>query len=140
MRILLIDDDTRRMTKYVNELVDNGYEVVFEDNVDSGLATLLSKGNFDLVVLDISMPPGSEFKFEDTVGGTRTGLALYDTIRAERPNLPIVVLTNVPDSRLAEHFAKDGDRLCGFVRKPEVLPRQFATFVGQFLTRKDSDA
>jgi CheY-like chemotaxis protein len=139
VKLLFIDDDRRRMTKYVDELIENGYEVVFEDNVDLALATLRSHKDVDLVVLDISMPPGAEYKFEDTVGGTRTGLALYDTIRTERPELRIVALTNVPDPRVAEHFARDNASLWRLVRKPDVLPRQFAEFVGQFLTGKGGE-
>jgi CheY-like chemotaxis protein len=139
MRVLFIDDDRRRMNKYVRELADNKYEVIFEDNVDDALNTLRSQKDLDLVIIDISMPPGAEYKFEDTVGGTRTGLALYDTIRAERPELRIVALTNVPDPRVAEHFARDNASLWRLVRKPDVLPRQFAEFVGQFLTGKDGE-
>lgn len=139
MKILFIDDDRRRMRNYVDELVDNGFHVVFEDNVDHALTTFRAQSDFDLVVLDISMNPGKEYKFEDTVGGTRTGLALYDTIRAERPDLRIVALTNVPNPRVAEHFARDSDRLWRLVRKPDVLPRQFASLVGEFVASKDAE-
>lgn len=139
MRVLFIDDDRRRMNKYVRELAENGHDVIFEDNVDDALNTLRSQKDLDLAIIDISMPPGTEYKFEDTVGGTRTGLALYDTIRAERPELRIVALTNVPDPRVAEHFARDDAALWRLVRKPDVLPRQFAEFVGRFLAGKDGE-
>jgi CheY-like chemotaxis protein len=137
MKLLFIDDDRRRMAKYVAELEDNEYEVIFEDKVDSALSTLRSQPDLDLVVLDISIPPGDEYRREDTVGGTRTGLALYDTIRTERPGLRIVALTNVADQRVAEYFARDP--LCQLVRKPDALPRQFVEFVGRFLTGKDGE-
>lgn len=142
MRIMFIDDDRRRMQVHVRELVDRGHEVTFEDNVDSALEMLRdpTKG-VDLVVLDISMPPGKAFAFEDTVGGSRTGLTLYDTIRSLQPALKIVALTNVPDRRVAEHFANQDARLCRFVRKPEALPFQFADYVEEFLSGKnDADA
>jgi len=139
MKILFIDDDRRRMKHYVDELVRSGNDVIFEDNVDGALATFRSQNDFDLVVLDISMDPGREYRFEDTGGGTRTGLPLYDTIRTERPELKIVVLTNVPTLRLASHFERDSDGLWRLVHKPDVLPRQFASFVGEFLTGKDGE-
>lgn len=139
MRILFIDDDRRRMKLYVDELVRNGHEVVFEETVDRALATFRSRDDFDVVVLDISMDPGNEYRFEDTGGGTRTGLPLYDTIRKERPELKIVVLTNVPTLRLASHFEKDSDRLWRLVHKPDVLPRQFTSFIGEFLTGKNGE-
>ena len=139
MKILFIDDDRRRMRLYVSELERSGHEVVFEDNVDAALATFRFRDDFDLVVLDISMDAGTAYRFEDTGGGTRTGLPLYDTIRAERPELRIVVLTNVPTLRIAAHFERDNDRLWRLVHKPDVLPRQFADLVGEFLTGKDGE-
>jgi CheY-like chemotaxis protein len=139
MRILFVDDDQRRMDKYVLVLEARGHEVVFADNVDSALAMIRSKEDFDLAVVDISMPPGDEYRFEDTVGGTRTGLALYDTIRAERPKLPVVMLTNVPDPRVVTHFARDSERLWRLVRKPDALPVQFAALIEKFLTAEDPD-
>jgi len=139
MKILFIDDDRRRMRHYVDELVRNNHEVVFEDNVDDALATLRSRDDFDMVVLDISMDAGTEYRFEETVGGTRTGLPLYDTIRSERPELRIVALTNVPTLRIAPHFKRDSNRLWRLVFKPEVLPHDFADLVSRFLTGKDGE-
>lgn len=135
MRIMFIDDDERRMQIYVAELVDNGHEVIFRDDIDLALATLRDPAeHFDLVVLDISMPPGTEYNYEDTIGGSRAGIPLYDTIRSERPGLKIVAFTNVSDPRLAEHFAKEDQRLCLFLRKPDNLPIQFAKKIENFLS------
>lgn len=139
MKILFIDDDRRRMRLYVDELVRSGHEVTFEDNIDQALATFRSRDDIDLVVLDISMDAGTEYRFEETGGGTRTGLRLYDTIRAERPELRIVVLTNVPTLRIAAHFEQDSHRLWRLVHKPDVLPRQFVSLVGDFSTGKDGE-
>ncbi len=140
MRIIFIDDEQRRMQPYVLELEDGEHEVVFRDDVDSALATLRNpEESFELVVLDISMPPGNEFKFEDTVGGTRTGLALYDTLRRMQPDLKIVILTNVSDPRIAEHYKGEDHRLCRFVRKPAMLPFQFAKLIEEFLNEDSED-
>ena len=123
------------MRVYVQELEDNGHEVLFEDNVDSALAILEDLGNhFDLLVLDISMPPGETFEFENTRGGARTGLALYDKIRSFRPDLKIVALTNVAEPRVVERLTGEDPRRCQFLRKPETLPFQFAERVATFLS------
>src|SRR5947199_5861280 len=104
MKIMFIDDERRRMQVVVDELQDAGHTVVFTDNVDAALAVLRNPAeHFDLVILDISMPSGKEYKFEDTDGGSRTGMALYSTIRELRPGLKIVVFTNVSDSHVREH-------------------------------------
>ncbi|MBC8031915.1 MAG: response regulator [Pyrinomonadaceae bacterium] len=136
MRIMFVDDERRRMRLYVEELQDNGHEVLFEDNVDSALAVIEDPTrHFDLLVLDISMPPGETFEFEDTRGGARTGLALYDKIRGLRPDLKIVALTSVAERRVVEQLTRENPRLCLFLRKPENLPFLFAQKVETFLSR-----
>jgi CheY-like chemotaxis protein len=135
MRILFIDDERQRMEPYVWELEDCNHEVVFQDNVDTALETLHDPNeSFDMVVLDISMPPGTEYNFEETVGGIRTGILLYAKIRSLRPDLKVVALTNVPYQRLAKHFEGEDTRLYRFVRKQEKLPIEFAKLVGEFLS------
>ncbi|MFY9622582.1 MAG: response regulator [Pyrinomonadaceae bacterium] len=137
---MFIDDERRRMKLYVEELESNGHEVLFRDNVDSALETLNDLAeHFDLIVLDISMPPGKAFAFEDTIGGSRTGLALYATIRSLQPDLPIVALTNVADRRVADRLQGEDARLCRLVRKPETLPFQFAELVEEFSSSVATD-
>ena len=134
MRIMFIDDEGRRMRVYVEELEDAGHEIVFQNRVDSALSILReSTEQFDLVVLDISIPSGAEYRFEDTDGGSRTGIALYDTIRSLRPDLKILVFTNVSDPRVAKRFAKENAKLCRFARKPDELPFQFVKMVEEFV-------
>src|SRR5882762_3523780 len=117
MRIMFIDDERRRMRVYIEELQDAKHEVLLQDNVDEALEILRKATEcFDLIVLDVSMPSGKEYKFEDTNGGSRTGLVLYDTIRHLQPDLKIIVFTNVSDRGVAERFRKEDARLCRFVR------------------------
>jgi CheY-like chemotaxis protein len=133
MRIMFIDDEARRMRVYVEELTEAGHEVIFRDSVDSALETLRDESErFDLAVVDISMPTGAEYRFEDTDGGSRTGLALYDTIRREWPALKVLVFTNVYDPRLAERFAREDPKVCMFARKPDILPFQLLELVEEF--------
>jgi CheY-like chemotaxis protein len=135
---MFIDDDPRRMGLYVEELREAGYEVVFHADVDTALTALEDAGEkVDLVVLDISMPPGNAFRFEDTVGGSRTGLPLYDKIRSFRPDVKVVAFTNVPDRRLAEHFSKEDLTVCRFIRKLDTLPSQFKELVDGFMSGTD---
>jgi len=135
MRIMFIDDEPRRMKPYVNELEEAGHEVLFRDDIDSALKTLREPSEqFDLVVVDISVPAGLEYRYEDTDNGSRTGIALYDTIRRERPGQKVMVFTNVPDSRLAEQFAKEDGRICLFARKPDILPFQLVEMVEEFVS------
>jgi CheY-like chemotaxis protein len=139
MKIMFIDDEPRRMRVVVEELEEAGHEVLFQDNVDPALAILRDPSqSFDLVIIDISMPSGEEYKFEDTDGGSRTGISLYETIRGLRPDLKIVVFTNVSDRRVAERFTDKDDPLCRFVRKPDILPFQFVELVNEFVNGTNS--
>lgn len=139
MRIMFIDDERRRQQLYVEELELAGHEVVFQENVDPALEMLKDSSNkFDLVVLDISMPPGTSFEFEDTLGGSQTGLPFYDSIRRLRPDQKIVALTNVLDARVSGHLGREDQRLCRLVRKPDMSPFQFAQFVDEFVAGKVS--
>lgn len=134
MRIMLIDDERRRQKILVEELEDAHHEVVFKDNVDSALKILRHPSErFDVVVLDISMPSGGEYRFEDTDGGSRTGLVLYDTIRSELPNQKIVVFTNVSDQSVAERFGNEDAHLCRFVKKIDILPLHFVELIEEFV-------
>lgn len=135
MRILFIDDERQRMEPYVWGLEDDHHEVVFQDKVDSALETLHDPNErFDMAVLDISMPPGTEYEFEETVGGIRTGILLYAKIRSLWPDLKVVALTNVPYERLAKHFEGEDTRLYRFVNKQDKLPIEFAKLVNEFFS------
>jgi len=109
-RILIVDDDLtpdqdkpngNYMWYYTRALRDSGYKVVEVVGPDSAKEVLSSEGeSFDLVILDIMMPPGKAYEKADTLNGLRTGILLAKTIQSEYPNLPVLVLTNVqnPDT------------------------------------------
>jgi CheY-like chemotaxis protein len=121
------------MIPMIEELQGEGHEVVFEANVDEALALLTDRTQmFDLVVLDISIPPGRSFQSGHTDGGSRTGLLFYEELRHLRPTLKVVVFTNVADRQVAEYFAAKDQTFCRFIRKPEVLPFQFVTKIEDF--------
>ncbi|MCB9990851.1 MAG: response regulator [Rhodospirillales bacterium] len=55
MKILLVDDDEFVRTLLLDQLTDEGYDVVAENNVDDALV-LLSRDSYDLLITDIVMP------------------------------------------------------------------------------------
>lgn len=104
-RILFIDDELcpgqqqpsgNYMWYYTVALKDADYDVVEVLGPDDALAELANKDqHFDLVILDIMMPPGNAYKDDDTRNGLRTGVLLARRIENDWPKLPILVLTNV---------------------------------------------
>src|SRR3954452_18641448 len=103
-RVLLIDDDfsdepgspCRYMWYYVQALRDCGYEVTPVTSTDHALEHL-TKHSFDLVLLDVMMPPGKNLVDAGTAGGVRTGVVLADRLAQAHPHTPVVILTNAND-------------------------------------------
>lgn len=104
-KIMLVDDelspkkngpDGSYMWYYTEAMRDSGFEVTQVVGPDSALQKLSSKSSkFDLIIVDIMMPPGEAYENENTLDGLRTGIFLAKTIQEKYPELPILVLTNV---------------------------------------------
>jgi DNA-binding NarL/FixJ family response regulator len=131
--ILMIDDEPRGISSYKEELVLSGYRVVHERKVDDALRVLAREdAGLELVILDIMMPTGEQFRDDEAVQmGLRTGVRLYETIRAKAPALPVIILTNVSDPRTVERFSQE--RGCLFLQKTDCLPYELAEAVGKML-------
>ena len=102
LRVLLIDDqpDIRRL--YGNALRDRGFQVISCDGVDLGMAKAYESGeSLSGIVLDMMMPPGERYRFQDSQLGTRTGELAFAELRTQLPHVHIAILTNViPDELL----------------------------------------
>jgi CheY-like chemotaxis protein len=135
----LIDDEKREMDSYVMELElsEYQYEVSFQKEVDAALEFVQENlKRIDLLILDIMMPPGSAFKDVDTKMGLRTGIHFYETIRETAPDLPVMILTNVSDERVADRFRRENK--CWFLRKEDYLPFELAEEVKHVLARSQN--
>lgn len=130
--ILMIDDEPRQMDSYHRELEFCGYAVEYCANVDEALRVLAAQGaQVELLILDIMMPPGAAFKDADTQQGLRTGERFFEQVRAERPDLPVMILTNVSRARLEKRFKRE--RACRLLQKEEYLPFELAEEVEKMI-------
>lgn len=124
IRILFIDDEPYFMRAHIDTLKDEGYLVDEAEDGDEALRRL-EASDYDLVILDIIMPPGS---LEDTNNGMRTGLRIHKAIRRElRLGVPIIFLTVIENrevhrriKRMEQEF---GDPRSPILVKP-VLPSE----------------
>jgi CheY-like chemotaxis protein len=101
--LLLIDDELTPgqdkpsgsyMWYYSEALREEGFQITEAADVDEALRELATDGlRFDLIVLDVMMPPGKAFAGANTQDGLRTGILLADQIREYCPATPVVVLT-----------------------------------------------
>ena len=97
IRILVADDHTV-VREGVKQILASQSDVIVEDEAENGKETLEKalSGNFDLVLLDISMPG-------------RGGLEVLEDILKARPKLPVLILSSILKSSMP--FGRSGPAL-----------------------------
>jgi phosphoserine phosphatase RsbU/P len=92
LRILLVEDnpgDARLIREHLADVASTAYHLTHAQDLTNGLATLTTAPTtFDAVLLDLSLPDGE-------------GLGNILRLRAEAPQVPVVVLTGLDDEDLA---------------------------------------
>jgi CheY-like chemotaxis protein len=82
-------------------------QVVGFTDLDAAVARLKQE-EFDVVLLDISMPPTDTMNYDEVEYGRLTGIAVARTFKESRPNTPIVALTVVSDPALQRRILDAG--------------------------------
>lgn len=132
--ILFVDDEPRYAASYVEELQMTGYDVKYATNVDEALSVFTRVlGSIELLILDIMMPPGHNFKDVETVLGTRTGLFFFERVRLRKPDLAVVILTNSSDVEVSRFFKRQSH--CWFLRKQDYDPLALAEVVSSIMSQ-----
>jgi CheY-like chemotaxis protein len=105
-RILFVDDEDWSVIPYFEKLRDQNIEVDLALDGDEAIDRL-QKSKYDLLVLDIMLPPGENIG--EDVEPRKAGAILLYRIRQNEipnmrtaPNVPVVVLTAVTDQKLSE--------------------------------------
>jgi len=105
-RILFVDDEDLSVEPYFSKLRDHGVEVDLARDCDQAIK-LMQERQYDLMVLDIMMPPGEIIG--PHVEPRKSGEVFLQRLRRnEIPNLktptdvPVIVLTAVTDQKLPE--------------------------------------
>ena len=117
MRIVIAEDSALLRDGLTRMLTDHGHEVVGSIDDAVGLVQLVEREEAELVVLDVRMPP------THTDEGIRAALEL----RAQWPELPIVVLSQYVEENYASDLLAGDLGGVGYVLKDRV------TDVGQFV-------
>jgi predicted nucleotide-binding protein len=131
-RILFVDDELRDVDAYVLELKFAGFDVTTTASADEAFK-LVSNESFDLVVLDIMMPPGKHFRNKETAFGLKTGLMLALLVRQKLPGTMIVAFTNNPDPNIKELFSRNEHLL--YLRKEDYAPSELTETIKEVLHR-----
>ena len=96
-RALLIEDNpihARLIQKLLEDVRGQDFAVTIADHLEAGIAHL-REGGVDVVLLDLVLPDSQE-------------LATYFRVRAEAPDLPVVILTGIDDVNLAARAVESG--------------------------------
>jgi CheY-like chemotaxis protein len=131
--ILFVDDELcpsstgpsgNYMWYYVEALRDGGYTVVEVPGPDGVLTSFKAEGeHYDLVILDIMMPPGAAYRTRDTSNGLRTGILIAETLQEQWPDIPVLVLTNVLNQEALSSL-KGCPNVRNILAKPRYTPFQ----------------
>jgi DNA-binding NtrC family response regulator len=95
---LLIEDnpdDALLFERYLNASKKIRYSVIHFDTLASGLESL-KRVVFDVILLDLSLPDGP------------VGIKTFETVHAQAPGIPIIVLTGHDDDDLAVEAVHKG--------------------------------
>ncbi len=114
IRILLAEDnpaDARLLREALSEADPLAFEIVHVTLLDDAVLRL-SSGRFDVVLLDLSLPDAH-------------GISNAERVRAEAPDVPIVILTGLDDDAVAVEALRVGaqDYLTKDAVSAQVLPR-----------------
>ena len=111
MRVVIADDAVLLREGLARVLGENGYDVVAQVGDAVALHDAVAKLHPDLVVVDVRMPPS----FTDE--GTQAAIAL----RAENPELRILVLSQIVEARHALRLFRETPEGFGYLLKDRVV-------------------
>ena len=119
LKILIVDDHAivrRGLREIIQETVSR--DICFDEAANGREALQkIASSSYDLVLLDIAMPG-------------RNGLDTLKCIKAETPDLPVLVLSMYPEDQFAMRSYKAG--ASGYITK-ESAPEELQVAVGQIL-------
>ncbi len=94
---ILIADDHPVVRKGLKDIIEETPDMMVEDEASNGQETLekVRKSDFDIVLLDISMPG-------------RSGLEILKELKSEKPDLSVLILSIHPEEQYAVRVLKAG--------------------------------
>ncbi|HKF14945.1 MAG TPA: response regulator transcription factor [Gaiellaceae bacterium] len=111
MRVVIADDSVLLREGLAKVLADNGFEVVAQAGDAYELRHAVARERPDVAIVDVRMPP------TQTDEGARAAL----TIRAEQPDVGVLLLSQVVEAQSALQLFRDSPEGFGYLLKDRVL-------------------
>jgi two-component system invasion response regulator UvrY len=104
---ILIADDHAVVREGVKHILSESNDIVIADEANNGHEALekVLKNDFDLILMDIAMPG-------------RDGLEILKDIKAQKPKLPVLILSMFPEEQYALRALKSG--ASGYMTKESI--------------------
>jgi DNA-binding NtrC family response regulator len=93
-RLLLVDDEPSILTSYCRMLIDGGFDVTRADGNVEALRRLKTM-SFDVILNDLLIPETN-------------GLALLERVQRMSPDLPVIVMLDKMNNKMAVEVAERG--------------------------------
>ena len=111
MRVIVVDDAVLLREGLTRLLTEHGIDVVAQLPDATTLADCVAEHDPDLVVLDIRMPPTN----------TTEGLDAALKLRAERPDVAVLLLSQYIETQDALSLIEDGAASVGYLLKDRIV-------------------
>jgi DNA-binding NtrC family response regulator len=125
---ILVADDNKGLLNAMQILLQNSFESIETISGPNTLMSILAKGNFDVVLLDMNFKAG--------VNTGNEGLFWLKEIKKANPNIEVVMMTAYGDIELAVRALKIG--AADFVMKPWDNEKLIATLRAAYRFRKSN--
>lgn len=136
--IFWLDDEADRLTfDTTREVLESaGMQVTSSTSVTEAARLLLEqRSHFDLVLLDVLMPPQGRYSKDESENGTATGLRFLEELKRQRPDLPVILVTVTQQAEDLDRFLSE-QHVDGYVKKP-FLPHDLLEEIQAILGRAD---
>jgi DNA-binding NarL/FixJ family response regulator len=110
VRVVLADDAVFFRETLARALASAGFEVTGEAGDVPGLMRLIERGEPDVAIIDVRMPPTA----------TTEGLEAATRIRADHPSIGLLILSHAVETRHALALLRDSPKGVGYLLKDRV--------------------
>jgi len=133
-KILSVDEDVGILQSHYDHLEMIGHhDLVIATDPEETIEAIERWGDgINLIILDIMLPVGRMFNFEEANLGLTTGVLLLEQIQSRLPDIPIIVLTAIANEEVKKQILAHGIPEEYYLDKP-VGPRDLLIKVQEAL-------